>query len=166
MHDVAGVVGLLLTADAPPAADAQRSIDRSAAALHVLTHIKALSRHQGGMGAQADRPTVRSAVLHGFRARLSVVPHLLTLSCCCTAGMGSQQKPRSGRTAPSPGSCCGLWPPCRRRCRAPAVRQASAARQLQHNWTLRQRRTKSLMPCCRCVAFLKHPAHRSLSVDM
>lgn len=43
VHGVAGLLGLLLTPDAPPAAEAQlSSIDRSAAALPMLTHIKAM----------------------------------------------------------------------------------------------------------------------------
>jgi hypothetical protein len=42
VHGVAGLAGLLLTPDLPPAAPAQHSIDRSAAALPVLTHLTAM----------------------------------------------------------------------------------------------------------------------------
>ena len=41
VHDVAGLVGLLLTPDVPPAAKAQLGIDRSVAVLPVLTCLEA-----------------------------------------------------------------------------------------------------------------------------
>ena len=47
VHDVAGLVGLLLTPDVPPAAEAQLGIDRLAAALSVLIHVEAPLRQQG-----------------------------------------------------------------------------------------------------------------------
>ena len=41
VHGLAGLVGLLLTPDAPPSAETQLSIDRSAAVLTVLTCLEA-----------------------------------------------------------------------------------------------------------------------------
>jgi phytoene/squalene synthetase len=55
VHGVAGLLGLLLTPDAPPAAEAQRSIDRLAAALPVLIHVEALLRQQGRLSAKAGQ---------------------------------------------------------------------------------------------------------------
>ena len=57
VHRVAGLLGLLLTLDAPPAAEAQSSIDRSAAALPVLIHVE---HRQGTRGGWQQRLVTQS----------------------------------------------------------------------------------------------------------
>jgi hypothetical protein len=68
VHGVAGLVGLLLSPDVPLAAQAQVSIDRSVAALPVLTCLKAPSA--GTVQAKANHPNVGSSALQRFHVHL------------------------------------------------------------------------------------------------
>ena len=74
VHGVAGLLGLLLTPDVLPSAEAQVSIDRWVAALPVLAHINALTRHQGRLGSTAGHSEIMSSAWPGGCVRFQWCP--------------------------------------------------------------------------------------------